>query len=176
VENVSFKAYEEAFRHFVAHSTMLRAYIRAIVCNAELTEDTLSDTAIEIARSWERYDPSRPFPEWARGVARRVALGNLRKAARQPALLTPEILEVVGSAIDAFGDQSHLERRKALLQKCLATLSESNRSLVELRYFRNRTYAEISQLAKRSIGALYVIFNRIHKALSECVRKNLETT
>jgi hypothetical protein len=53
--------------------------VHAIVRDPFLAEDTFSDVTLEIARSWDRFDPTRPFEPWARGLARRVALANLRK-------------------------------------------------------------------------------------------------
>ena len=73
-------SYEEAFRHVIAHRTMRRAYLHAMVRDPELAEDTMSDVAIEISRSWARYDPARPFGPWARGVARRS--GSSRRSRR----------------------------------------------------------------------------------------------
>src|SRR5947207_5758295 len=79
--------YEEAFRHVLAHRTMLKAYVQAIVRDPFLAEDTFSEVTLEIARAWERFDSTRPFQNWARGVARRVALASLRKQSRQPVSL-----------------------------------------------------------------------------------------
>lgn len=173
--NTSSQSYEDAFRHVVAHMTMLRAYLRVIVRDPELTEDVLSDVAVEIARSWERFDRERPFAEWARGIARRVALASLRKRSSQPALLDPEVLDAVGAELDTLGNQAQLEERKVALRECLDKLSGPNRRLVELRYFQNQSYVDISRLLKRSMNALYAAFSRVHGALSDCVKRCLET-
>ena len=71
--------YEEAFRQILAHRTMLKAYIQAFVRDPVLAEDTFSEVAIEIARCWERFDKTRSFENWARGLARRVALTQVSK-------------------------------------------------------------------------------------------------
>ena len=42
-------SHEEAFREVLAHWAMLNAYLRAIVRNPQLFEDTLSDVALAIA-------------------------------------------------------------------------------------------------------------------------------
>jgi RNA polymerase sigma-70 factor (ECF subfamily) len=164
---------EEAFRRVIANRTMLRAYVYAIVRDQELAEDALSDVAVEIARSWGSYDPSRPFAPWARGVARRVALANLRRRRAGPVLLKDEALDAVGAEIDGMGDEARLETRKDLLRGCLEGLSETNRSLVRMRYFEDRSYAEISRAVKRSVAALYMAFSRIHAALFECIEGRL---
>ena len=49
-----------------------------------------------------------------------------------------------------------------------------SRQLIRLRYFENRSYKEISESIAWTVEALYVAFNRIHKALSECVQRRME--
>ena len=168
-------AQETAFRQVMAHRTMLRAYIGAIVKDPDLAEDTLSDVGIEIARAWGKYDAARPFAPWARGVARRVALANLRKSGGRPVLLDFDVLDAVGAQIDALGSESAFESRRQALHVCLERLSERNGDLIRLRYFENRTVREIAARVKRTTEALYMAFSRIHAALSECVERRLES-
>jgi RNA polymerase sigma-70 factor (ECF subfamily) len=170
------EAYEEAFRRVVAHRTMLKAYVQAIVRDPFLAEDTFSDVTLEIVRSWERYDQTRSFENWARGLARRVALANLRKHHRQLLFLDETVLELLGVELDQLGDEAQLDTRKQVLRQCLQRLSGTNQALVRLRYFENRSYAEISRSVGRTVGALYAVFSRIHEALSQCMEQGLRST
>lgn len=166
-------AHEEAFRQVVAHWTMLNAYVRSIVRDVDLAEDTFSDVAIAIARSWDSYDPSRPFGPWARGIARRVALEKLSKRPGRPVLLDDDALEALGAEIETLGAEAPDEPRLEALNRCTEKLPEGSRRLVRLRYFENRSYREIARTVQWSIDALYVAFSRIHKALSDCVQKRV---
>lgn len=163
--------YEEAFRHVLANRTVLLACVKAIVRDPHLAEDTLSDVTMEIVRNWEKYDPSRPFSPWARGVARRVAMANLRKASRMITTLDEEVIELLGAELEARGGESLFERYKDQLNKCLSRLSDNARRLVVARYFDELTYDELSAAEKRSNGALYVAFTRIHQSLARCLRR-----
>jgi len=169
-------ASQDAFRQVVAHRAMLLAYVRAIVLDPDLAEDTLQDLSVEIVKSWERFDAARPFAHWARGIARRVALANLRRARRRPALLDGEVLDAIGARIDACGSQTALETRKDVLRKCVERLPGKNRELVRLRYFENHPYEEIARKVERSVDALYTAFNRIHRALLDCIEREGRTT
>ncbi len=164
---------EEAFRRVLAHRTMLKAYVQAIVRDPFLAEDTFSDVTLEIARSWARFHPTRPFEPWARGLARRVALANLRKHNRLLTILDESLLESIGAELDQLGSEAEHEITKQALQQCLLKLSPANQALVRLRYFDARSYEEISRGVGRSTGALYVAFNRIHQFLSRCVQREL---
>src|ERR1051325_5258497 len=130
--------YEEAFRQILAHRTMLKAYLQAIVHDPVLAEDIFSEVTIQIARSWEQFDSSRPFEFWARGVARRIALAQLRKRGREPVALDEEVLENIGVELDQFGSEVELGARKEALQQCLEKLPPASRQLIESRYFQNQ--------------------------------------
>ncbi|HAV62248.1 MAG TPA: hypothetical protein DCY13_07760 [Verrucomicrobiales bacterium] len=164
-------AYEEAFREVLAHRTVLLACVKTLVRDPHLAEDTFSDVTLEIVRCWDRYDQTRPFAPWARGVARRVALSNLRKSGREIATLDSDVLELIGVELDAGGGESLLERYKAQLNHCLGKLSEGARRLVKRRYFEHRTYSELAEEENKSTGALYVAFTRIHQGLARCIKR-----
>src|SRR5438552_7333049 len=156
------ESHEEAFREVLAHWSMLNAYLRAIVRNTHLLEDTLSDVALAVARSWPHYDKARPFGPWARSIARRVALENLSRNGIRPVLLGEGALEALGAEIDTLGEEAVAEVRIRALQHCTEKLSEGSRQLIRLRYFENRSYKEISEQIAWTVEALYVAFNRIH--------------
>jgi len=163
-------SHDEAFSRVFACRSMLHAYISALVRDPALLEDTLSDVVIQIVRSYDRYDTALPFPNWARGVARRVALANLRKRERAEVTLPEEALEAFGAALDRLGDQSALESRKARLRECLDILTPGNRDLIQLRYFEELGPEAIAARVARSVGAIYTAFSRIHAALLRCLQ------
>jgi RNA polymerase sigma-70 factor (ECF subfamily) len=156
----------------MAHRTMLKAYILSIVRDAHLAEDTLQDVTLVIARSWAQFDPGQPFERWARGIAWRVALANLRKYRRPVVELDEDVLEQVGAEVDRLGDEAELEDRKQALRQCIEQLSPVNQALIRERYFEERSYDDIAARSGRSLGALYVAFTRIHTALARCVEKH----
>jgi RNA polymerase sigma-70 factor len=166
-------AHDEAFLQVLAHHTMLRAYIFAIVRDPHLAEDTLSDTTLAVIHAWERFDRRRPFAPWARGITRRVALANLRKAHHSGIGLDEDVLEAVGVYLDSLGSEANLEERRHALRRCLEQLPEHSRELVQRRYFDEQSYERIVQHTGRSITSLYKAFSRIHEALAECVKRKL---
>ena len=164
------KVHDEAFVQVLAHRTMLKAYILDIVHDPHLAEDTLSDTTLAIARSWEKFDRRLSFAPWARGIARRVALANLRKVSRSVAALDDDVMESLGAEFDALCDEEAQERMRQQLNHCLDQLPQRSRELVQLRYFENVTYPEMASRTGRSMAALYMAFTRIHGVLADCVK------
>jgi len=163
--------HQAAFAHFFTHRAMLRAYLQAMLRDADLVDDTLSDTAVEVARCWDVYDPALPFGPWVRGIARRLALKRLRGRRRVEVGLPEDVLESLGAAMDQLGDRVALDGQKRQLRRCLEGLSGRNRELVRLRYFEEQRLDAIAERSQRSLGALYVAFSRIHAALLRCMEK-----
>lgn len=162
---------DAAFAKVFAHRSMLHAYIAALVREPALVEDTLSDVVVELVRSYGRYDPALPFANWARGVARRVALANLRKRGRFELGLSEDALAAFEAALDELGDQAGLEARKERLRECLGRLTQANRDLVQLRYFEELDPEAIAARVGRTVGAVYTAFSRIHAALLRCLQE-----
>lgn len=162
---------QAAFTQFFTHRAMLRAYLQAMLRDGDLVEDTLSDTAVEVARCWEVYNPALPFGPWVRGVARRLALKRLRGRRRVELGLPDDVLESLGEAMDQIGDHLSQEAQKLQLRRCLEGLSERHRELVRLRYFEELSLDAVAGHSGRSMGALYTVFSRIHAALLKCMEK-----
>jgi RNA polymerase sigma-70 factor (ECF subfamily) len=163
---------QAAFAQFFTHRAMLRAFLQAMLRDRDLVDDTLSDVAVEVARCWDSYDPTLPFGPWVRGLARRLALKRLRGRRRLELGLSEQVLESLGEAMDQIGDQVSLEAQKRQLRACLDRLSGPNRELVHRRYFEEQRLELIATQARRSIGALYTAFTRIHAALLRCMEKS----
>jgi RNA polymerase sigma-70 factor, ECF subfamily len=165
------KSPEAPFLQVLAHRSMLKAYIMAIVRDPHLAEDTLSDVTVVVSRVWANYDPAQPFGPWARGIARRVALTNLRKWRRPVATLDEDMLDALGEEMSRMGDEGDQEEAKQKLQICLQKLPASSRELVQWRYYDEASYEEISRRTGRTMNALYMAFSRIHGMLGRCVKK-----
>jgi RNA polymerase sigma factor (sigma-70 family) len=162
---------QPAFTHFFTHRAMLRAFLQAMLRDRDLVDDTLSDTAVEVARCWETYDSSLPFGPWVRGVARRLALKRLRGRRRLELGLPDDVLDSLGEAMDQIGDRVSLNGQKQQLQRCLEGLSAPNQELVRLRYYEEQRLEAIATTSRRSLGAVYTAFSRIHAALLRCMEK-----
>ena len=168
-------ASEAAFGHFFTHRAMLRAYLRAFIREADLVDDVLSDVAVEVARSWDNYDRSLPFGPWVRGVARRVALRRLHQRQRAEVMLPDDVLESLGLVMDEMPEPTgHMDEQRERLRRCLERLTPRNRELVQLRYFGELNVDTIAQRVRRSAGALYTAFSRIHAALLRCMERRQE--
>lgn len=166
---------EAAFLAVMAHRTMLKAYVKAIVHEPTLAEDTFSDVTLEIVRSWDHYDQTKPFAPWARALARRVSILNLRRKEEERCFIDESTLEEIAQEMDLMGEETALDERKAVLRQCVDKLSTGNQQLIRLFYFENYTYQQMSPIVKRTVGALYIIFSRLHQVLGKCVQNEFRS-
>jgi RNA polymerase sigma-70 factor (ECF subfamily) len=168
-------AQEAAFLEVLAHRSMLKGYLMVIVRDPHLAEDCLSDVTLVIARGWSKFDRTKPFAPWARGIARRVALANMRKWKKPEVLLDEDMIESLGEELSGMGDEGELEENKQKLQNCLKKLPERSRELITLRYFKEASYEQIAEQTGRTLSALYMAFSRIHEGLGRCLKNVKET-
>ncbi len=165
---------EEVVRLVMAHRTMIATHVNCMIRDPILAEDTFQDAIVAILESWDRYDPSRSFASWARGIAHNVALATLREQARQPYALSAEALESVVEKSLTFGSEPELEMLQEALVGCVQQLSPGHQALVRLRYYENRSYAEISCLVGKSVKTLYVTCRRLRTLLWNCIQRERE--
>ena len=69
---------------FLAAQSDLRAFIGATVRDRALREDVFQEVAMVLWRTFDRFDASRSFGAWARGVAARKIMEDRRVRARLP--------------------------------------------------------------------------------------------
>jgi len=165
---------DELLRWVAEHRTMLGAYVYAIVRDSDVTNDVLGELTVVIARKGGEFDPARPIAPLMRGIARNLSLRVIRARARNRIEPTdPVLLDEISDEIHELDHSDAIQERKNALRRCMETLPNSRRRLLELRYFKNFDYEKISQLVKKSANSLHVRMYRIHQALAECMRRRL---
>jgi RNA polymerase sigma factor (sigma-70 family) len=161
---------EEVGQLLVAHQTQLKGFLQTIIHDPTMAEDTLSDVSFAVLQSWKKFDATKSFFLWVRGIARNIALANLRKAARQPILLEPRALDGIADELHSMYAEMELEFHREVLDLCLGRLRPTQQNLISSRYFNGVSYPEMEILLQQPVASLYVTFNRLHGLLRLCVQ------
>ena len=66
--------HDEFLPLFLAHQGDLRAFIGALIRDAQTREDIFQNVSLTLWESFDRYDRDRSFGAWARGIAARKVL------------------------------------------------------------------------------------------------------
>jgi len=162
---------QDFLRHFLDHQSDLKAYIGSIIRDRGLRDDVFQETALSLWESFDRYDPSRSFGAWARGVATKKILQQHRKTGRAPLATDPRVLEAV---LEAFDQTEHeTSDRLAALHACLEKLPGKSRNILSLRYDESVSGEEIAARLSTTRDAVYQSLARIRTRLESCIRKQL---
>lgn len=158
-------------RTLLAHEADLRAFIGSLVRDRHAREDVFQDVAVTLWQEADRYDPTRSFGAWARGIAANKILQRRREDRRFPVVFSPETVQAV---LQAFDRTEHdAPGRAEALTECLKQLPEEPRRLLALKYEEGLHADQIAQRVGRTLDAVYRALSRIRAALEECVRRRM---
>ena len=159
------------FRLLMQHEGEIRAFIGSMLRDKALCDDVFQEVALALWEQADRYDASRPFGPWARGIAARKVLERRRRDRRFPLAFSPETIEAVAQGFART--ESGARREVDALAECFKRLPESARSLLALRYEGDLSAGEIARRTGRTLAAIYQALSRARAALDECIRRRL---
>ena len=144
------KKQARAFERFVAESgdTLLRI-ATLLTCDPHLAEDVYQETLQRLAARWARIDNPLAF---SRRVLHNIVIDESRARRRRPA--ESQLVAARDNGDPSAGDRlAAIELRPALLA-ALDTLTRQQRAIVVLRYFDDRSEAEVADLLGISAGTV----------------------
>lgn len=160
----------EAFEQLYERSARwLLSHVRRLVRDGQ-AEDVLAEVYLQVWRSLASYDPARGPPAvWLSMIARSRALDHLRREQRHVALGEAESAGALFTDV-ADGPEQLLWRaqqcRLVHLSLNGAPLSNEERMVVGLAYFRDKTQQEIAVLTGLPLGTVKSLMSRAQKKLS----------
>lgn len=161
--------------HFVqqltAHQNRLHGYVFSLLGDHSRAADVLQETNFVLWRKIGEFEVDKPFLPWAFAIARFQVLAHLRDQKRDRLLLDAELVEAV--SVESERQAEHLEELRHALRPCLTTLTAGNRDLVERRYFRGMSIANIAQDVDRTVSSVKVALLRSRRFLSECIQRRM---
>src|SRR6185295_9884710 len=137
---------------FLRHQTEIKAFIGALVRDRAARDDLHQEVALVLWQEFARFDRSRSFGAWARGIAANKVRQRWEKSGRWPLPLTPELIAAV---LDGF-DRTATDRspRSEALEECLKSLPEKSHQLVALRYEQALKLEQIAEQIRSSTDAV----------------------
>jgi RNA polymerase sigma-70 factor (ECF subfamily) len=163
---------EEMASLILQHRKVLFAYILAIVRQHHTAEDVFQEVSLVLIRRRDELGPIRNFWHLAREIARRQALGAIRKPKQEEHVLSNEALDSIDRGFDRIFDESEL-RRKALTA-CVEQLPTFWQKITRMRYWSNLPVNKIAEMEKRSANTISVTMNKIRLRLADCVKDRMQ--
>ena len=150
----------QAFSYLYEHyAGALYGVIKQIVADAELSNDVLQETLVNIWRRIETYDETKGrLFTWMLNIARNASIDMLRSKNFQNTRKNQPLSDTVNWSTTAQAQNID----NIGLRKMLGKLKDEQRTLVELAYFRGYTHEEIAAMEGIPLGT---VKTRIRAAL-----------
>ncbi len=160
----------EAF--FDAFFTPLYQYIWRMVGHAQLAEDLTQDSFMQIHRSLDRYDPTRPLKPWVYTIATNLVRDHWRSRQHREQSQQEDWEDSHGRerlADEGPGPQRLLEGGEAGAEVAQAVehLPETLRTTFVLRFYEELSFAEIAAMVDRNEVAVRKRFSRALEELRQ---------
>ena len=163
--------HEVFLTRFLRCEAGLRAFVGAVVRDVHAREDVFQEIALTLWQRFSRYDSSRPFGAWARGIAANKLLERYRGDRRLPMVLSPAAILKLTEAADR--SESRPEPGFEALEHCLGKLPEKSRHLLDLRYRQTKPLAAIAAEFRATQAAVYQALSRLRRRLQVCMKQFL---
>jgi RNA polymerase sigma-70 factor, ECF subfamily len=165
---------DRLIREFQRDRLRLIAYIRALVGDADLTEDIFQEVSVVVLQKVEEFTAGRDLQAWCRGIARNVVLREREKSRRLRTFDGDRIVELVDAAFAEHAGGDPLESRHSLLRACIRMLAAPSRDLLQMRYDAGLSLRDVAQKLGRTEAAVQVAISRLRKWLVDCVARRAQ--
>jgi RNA polymerase sigma-70 factor (ECF subfamily) len=157
------------------HAENLRIFLRSAVRDRAAADDLFQETLLTAWRNLDRFDKSRPFGPWLRGIAAKLVLAHRRKSARAFVLCDPSLLEHLDRRCEALQKQTGdtLDDKLAGLRDCIERIPEHYRRAVQLRYSENLRGQSLADRLEISIENVKKRLQRGREKILECLETKL---
>ena len=152
----------------------LRGFIAMLGVSHDEVDDVTQEAFLQAYRNLDKYDGSRAFGPWLRGIARNFVLRHRDQTTHRQRLRKRLIdLCLEASAIDDVCEPMDEQPRLSLLQNCLGRLSDGAARLVRMRYFDNQNSKQIGAELEQTPERVRVTLGRIRGALRTCIEQQM---
>lgn len=131
----------------------------------ELAQEVVQDTFFSVYRTIDRVDPARPLLPYLFTIARNGIISRLRRDKREVAI---DEESAVTSDAEIYERVSQ-EERKATLQAALDRLEPRYRSVLQLYYYEDLSYEEISTRLRLPLNTIRTHIRRGREQLRRLI-------
>lgn len=137
---------------YETHLTPLYRYVYIRLGNREEADDITQEVFLKAYQAIDRFELTREnLLPYLFTIARNVLINRSQK--KRSLTMPPEDLDREGG-VDDTSLYAEREELKETLRGAIAILSESEREIIELRFFAERSYAEIAIILEKREDAI----------------------
>ena len=148
------------------HHRMALLYARTLSGSAQTAKDLAQDSFLAAWQNWNRFDITRDFATWLRGIIRNKWREHCRKHSRE-SLWDDDALSSLEATIQEL-PQDHFFHH---LTDCLEKLPDTLSAPVLAHYYQSLSTAETAAQLNTSESATRKRLQRARQALRDCLSK-----
>jgi len=153
------------------HQLRLRGLVRCLLFDPKSTEDVLQDTNVTLLRKAAEFSPGTNFWAWASVVAKYQVMTHAKRNSRDRLVFDDSLLAAIADDVNRLADT--VDSRRDALSKCLRSLPEPQRQLLEMRYSVDGSVPHMAASLGRPEGSIRQTLYRIRQALLTCINSRL---
>jgi RNA polymerase sigma-70 factor (ECF subfamily) len=179
IEGESFRFNELVQRY----GPRLLNFIYRVIGDRERSEDLVQETFVRVYRHIKRFDQDKKFSTWAYTIASNLAKNELRNRTRNPLIYFQSLVkewEDDRRPLE-FADRSYrpddLFRKRylrELVNQAVEQLPEHHKIVFVLRETEGKSYEEIAEITKCSLGTVKSRLNRARNNFANIIAPLLE--
>jgi len=152
------------------HHRGLLTYARSLLRNESSSADLVQDAFVTAWRNLDRFDATRDFGAWMRGIVRNKWREHLRKHSREVDI-DDEKLEVWEARFAKWDEARQTGKGEMFdqLEDCLERLPEPMHEVVDRYYYRDEPSGTIASALEIGAAALRKRLQRAREALRDCL-------
>lgn len=145
---------EEAFaRLYDATARRLFGLVLRVVRDPAMSEEVTQEVYLDVWRSSARFDPARGSAlSWLMTIAHRAAVDRVRSSEASRRRDDAHAAAHHEVDFDATAEAAHTSLEAQRVRRALATLTDAQRSAVELAYLGGYTHTEVARLLDLPLG------------------------
>lgn len=157
------------------NATMLRVYLRAAVRDWTTVEDIFQETILVAWQTLDRFDRTRPFGPWLRGIAAKHVLAHYRRQPGRTRLCDEVMLEELDNRMASLHQHSGdtFDEKLDCLRKCMEELPELLSEGIRQRYVLLLSREEMARRLGITEEAVKKRLQRARSQLLDCVLRKL---
>ena len=160
--------------HLIESRHRVFGFIYSLTQNHQASEDLLQEVSTILWRKFDQFEEGTDFAVWAMSIARYCVLNWRRRQARLPLNLgDDELMKLADEAIAVTCENNDLQES---LQSCLRNLPERLEAVLRARYHREKKVPEIAAREGKSVRSIYLLLEKAHAQLVNCIEKKLGRT
>lgn len=174
------KGDKEAFKEIVnRYKDPLYAFLRRFLNQPQLVEEAFQETFLQLYRSRDSFDESKPIRPWLFTIAANKAKDVLRKQQREDTISISTMAEPAESTIDDVVnslksyettpyDEVEKAERAGKVRQIIYNMPANLREILILAYFEQFSYKQMAEILSIPIGT---VKSRLHTAIVFFTRK-----